>query len=87
MSVKQWAKRLRARVEWERVDFLVEWARKNEVENLQHIYEKALAEFPMAGKLKARRYVEASLRKLGKTKKVRMKKETEKILTGKVGNK
>jgi hypothetical protein len=41
----------------------------------------------MAGKLKARRYAEASLRNLGKTKKVRMKKETEKILTGKVGNK
>jgi len=41
----------------------------------------------MAGKQKTRRYVEATLRKLGKPKKVSMKKETEKILTEKVGNK
>ena len=68
MSVKQWAKHLRARVEHERIDFLIEWARKNGVENLQHLYETALAEFPMAGEKKARRYAEATLRKLRKTK-------------------
>ena len=72
MSVEKWAKHLRARIERERVDFLVEWARKNGVKNPQHIYETALAEFPMAGKQKARKYAEAALRKLGKTKKVRI---------------
>ena len=74
MSVKQWAKHLWAHIERERVDFLVEWARKNGVENPQHIYETALAEFPMAGEKKARKYAEAALRKLGKNKKVRMQK-------------
>jgi len=79
VRVEQWAKNLRAHVERERIDFLVEWAMKNGVENCQHMYEKALAEFPMAGKQKARRYAEAALRKLVKTKRANMKKDQENI--------
>ena len=71
MNVKRWAESLRARVKRERVDFLVEWARKNRVKNLQSIYERAQAEFPMASEEKARSYAEAALRILRKSKKVR----------------
>ena len=83
VSIEHWAKRLRARVERERINFLVEWARKNGVENFQHIYKTALAEFPMAGKQKARRYAELALRELVKTKKMSMQKENVKTLTEK----
>jgi len=64
VSVNKWAKRFWAHIERERVDFLVEWARKNRVENLQQICETALTEFPMAGKQKTRSYAKAALRKL-----------------------
>ena len=67
MNVKKWAKSLRVRVKRERIDFLVDWARKNGVENLQYIYERAGAEFPMAGEEKARSYTKAALRKLKKS--------------------
>ena len=66
MNVERWAKQLRARIERERVEFLVEWARKNGGKSLQNLYEKAQTEFHMAGEQKARKYAEAALRKIDK---------------------
>jgi hypothetical protein len=88
VNVEQWAKHLRARVERERVDFLVEWARKNGVEreNPTHI-RKSSSRVSHGWKAKGPQLRGSLPKESRKTKKVRMKKETEKILTGKVGNK
>ena len=64
VNVKQWAESLRRRVNHERINFLVEWASRNGVKDIQRIYERALAEFPIAGKGKARSYAKATLRTL-----------------------
>lgn len=64
MNVKQWAKSIRKQVRRERINYLVKWAKENEVEDLQLIYEKARVEFPMVSKENVNSYAKAVLRVL-----------------------
>jgi len=70
MRTKQWSEFLRKRIKSERVAFLVEWAKENEVDDFQRIYEKARSEFPMACKGNTHRYAEAALKALKKKRPV-----------------